>query len=369
MKRVFLTLVAGLLLTPCLNHNWLYAGEEAESSTADISDAMQTSATLEGIYPLKKGMKVSGPALTVRTAPGDWARPVEAIEFAREGQVLVVDASGIGPAVWGELATSSAMARKLAGIVVNGAVRDIEGISHLGFPVFAKSAMPDAGEPKGFGEIGVAVKIGDVIVRSGDWIVGDDNGVVCIPKERADGVRTRAKIIAEQKKRIKDRMAKGSTLARQLARDRLIKDVKALQAQIRNLERIDPRDKNQEQALMLMRNHYNAITQRFPDGVVMTTMEGNILDCNKAYQDMLGYTLDELKHITYQQLTPEKWHDTEREFVSMALKEGYVYFEKEYIKKDGTTFPIAITGWVIKDSQGKPIGTGSFVEEVSKSRE
>lgn len=113
--------------------------------------------------------------------------------------------------------------------------------------------------------------------------------------------------------------------------------------------------------------HKNStLIETIPVGMVTTTMEGKITYANPAYQKMLGYTLNELKNITYQQLTPRKWHEMEEKMVTRAGKGSYVYFEKEYIRKDGKTIPIAITGWVFKDKDGKPTGTGSLVIEVEK---
>ncbi len=131
-------------------------------SAANLSDALHRGGVLEGYRPLVPGLRLAGRALTVRTYPGDWAKPVEAIDLARPGDVLVIDAGGVGPAVWGELATNSAIQRGLAGVVIDGAIRDSGDIVKLGFPAFSRLVMPNAGEPKGFGEIGVPIRIGDV---------------------------------------------------------------------------------------------------------------------------------------------------------------------------------------------------------------
>jgi len=93
----------------------------------------------------------------VRTYPGDWAKPVEAIDIAERGDVIVIDAGGVRPAVWGELATHSAIQKGLAGTVIDGALRDTYDICKLKFPAFSRLIAPNAGEPKGFGEIGVPV--------------------------------------------------------------------------------------------------------------------------------------------------------------------------------------------------------------------
>ncbi|NQU94710.1 MAG: orotidine 5'-phosphate decarboxylase [Candidatus Omnitrophica bacterium] len=183
-------------------------------STSNLSDAMHRSGDLKGIYPVLQGVKMAGPALTVRTYPGDWAKTVEAIDRAEKGQVIVIDAGGVGPAVWGELATHGAIQRKIAGVVIDGATRDTAEIRKLKFPVFSKLVTPTAGEPKGFGEIGVPVNIGGTRVCNGDWILGDDDGVVRIPKEKVTEIANRAMSILEQENRLRHEIDKGSTLAK-----------------------------------------------------------------------------------------------------------------------------------------------------------
>jgi len=154
-------------------------------STSNLSDALHRGGVLEGLRPLFPGMRLLGPALTVRTYPGDWAKPVEAIDQAQPGDVVVIDAGGVGPAVWGELATTSALQRGLNGVVIDGAIRDTGDITKLGFPACSRLVMPNAGEPKGFGEIGVPIRVGGVKVESGDWVLGDDDGVVVLPRALA----------------------------------------------------------------------------------------------------------------------------------------------------------------------------------------
>lgn len=182
-------------------------------STANISDAMHRSGDLPGIRPVAPGMKLVGPVVTVRTYPGDWAKTVEAIDVAGDGEVIVIDAAGQGPAMWGELATHSALQRGIAGVVADGAVRDTPEIIELGFPVFTKIVMPTAGEPKGFGEINVPITIGDVRIRPGDWAVGDDDGVVILPKARAAEFANRAMDVLEKENRLREEINRGSTLS------------------------------------------------------------------------------------------------------------------------------------------------------------
>ena len=172
-------------------------------STPNISDGFHRQPCLEGIRAVVQGARCAGPAFTVHTAPGDWAKPVEAIDLAPPGSVLVVDAGGSPPAMWGELATHSCLQRKIAGVVIDGAIRDTVEIRRLGFPAFARWIVSHAGEPKGFGEIGVPVRVGGQRVQPGDWVAGDDDGVIVLPKERAVEMANRAMDCLEKEMRIR----------------------------------------------------------------------------------------------------------------------------------------------------------------------
>ena len=182
-------------------------------SASNLSDALHRGGVLEGIRPLFHGARLAGRVLTVRTYPGDWAKPVEAIDQAQPGDVLVIDVGGVGPAIWGELATNSAIQRGLGGVVIDGAIRDSGDIVKLGFPAFSRLVMPNAGEPKGFGEIGVPVRVGGVKVESGDWVVGDDDGVVALPQSLAVEYTNRAMDVLEKENRIREEIKEGRTLA------------------------------------------------------------------------------------------------------------------------------------------------------------
>ena len=138
----------------------------------------------------------------------------------------------------------------------------------------------------------------------------------------------------------------------------LIHNVKNLQEKLTNEEDSAQRE--------LIRSQYISLVEKNPDGVVMTNIAGDILEANQAYQDMLGYTLTELRELSYQQITPQKWHEMEAGMVSDAMDRDYVRFQKEYMGKDGVVFPIEITGWIIKDASGKAIGTGSIVKRVAQ---
>ncbi|MGZ4199784.1 MAG: 3-hexulose-6-phosphate synthase [Thermoleophilia bacterium] len=182
-------------------------------STANISDAWHREPSLHGIKPLLPGSHMCGPAVTVRTYPGDWAKPVEAIDECRPGDVLVIDAFNSYPAIWGELATHSAKVKGLAGLVVWGAIRDTPEIARIGFPAFSSLVSANAGEPKGFGEINVPVSIAAHTVEPGDWVVGDDDGVIVLPRAQAVELANRAMDVLEKENRMRGEIDAGKTLA------------------------------------------------------------------------------------------------------------------------------------------------------------
>lgn len=181
-------------------------------STPNISDAMHRSGELNGLIQVAIGSRCCGPAFTVRTYPGDWSKPVRAIDEAKPGDVIVVDAGGSPPAVWGELASESSLQRKISGIVIDGAIRDVDSIRKIGFSAWAKIITPTAGEPKGFGEMNVTIKVCGVKVAPGDWIVGDDSGVVVIPKAKLVEVSNRAMDVLEKENRLREEIRRKATL-------------------------------------------------------------------------------------------------------------------------------------------------------------
>ncbi|MFZ3060864.1 MAG: 3-hexulose-6-phosphate synthase [Candidatus Methanoperedens sp.] len=182
-------------------------------STPNISDAMHRKGAMQNIRSICPGTKTAGKAVTVQTFPGDWAKTVEAIDVANPGDVIVIYNGSPHVAPWGELATLSCINKGIAGVVIDGAVRDVDDIRRLNFPVFATSIVPNAGEPKGFGEINAEIQCGGQTVKPGDFIVGDDNGVVVIPKERGYEIARRAVEVEKNERRIRDEIKRGKTLS------------------------------------------------------------------------------------------------------------------------------------------------------------
>jgi 3-hexulose-6-phosphate synthase/6-phospho-3-hexuloisomerase len=181
-------------------------------STPNISDAMHKTGAMKDIRPVKLGFHMVGRALTVRTIDGDWAKPIEAIDKAEKGEIIVVDVNGGKTAIWGELATWSAKIKGLGGVVIDGAIRDVDDLVKMNFPVFSRHISSNAGEPKGFGEIGAEIVCGSQTVKTGDWIIGDDSGVVVVPQEIAQEIANRALDVKEHENRIREEIKKGGSL-------------------------------------------------------------------------------------------------------------------------------------------------------------
>ncbi len=182
-------------------------------STPNISDAMHGKGAMKGILPQTPGKKMAGRAVTVRAMNGDWSKPVEAIDIAKKGDIIVINAEGGDIALWGELATHSAVGRGIAGVVIDGTIRDIDEIRKLDFCAFARHVRPNAGEAKGLGETGVIITCGQQTVNDGDYIAADDNGIVVIPKKDAIEIANRAMSVFENENRIRGEIKKGGTLS------------------------------------------------------------------------------------------------------------------------------------------------------------
>ena len=114
------------------------------------------------------------------------------------------------------------------------------------------------------------------------------------------------------------------------------------------------------------RNLYESMMEAF----ARTDMEGNIIEFNKQYLDMLGYTEDEIKNLKYTDITPKKWHDMEAKIKkNQVVKRGYSdVYEKEYIKKDGTVFPVELRTFLLKDDDGIPNGMWGIVRDITERK-
>ncbi|MHB1161911.1 MAG: RraA family protein [Chloroflexota bacterium] len=178
-----------------------------ELVTCNICDALGRFGAMHyDIKPMVPGWKIAGPAITVRTRPCDNLLIYKALEMAQPGDVLVIaNYEYETNATWGDLTSMIGKARGIAGMVTDGLVRDIAGLKEVGLPVFARGLTPNSPQKDGPGEINVPVSCGGVIVNPGDIVVGDDDGVVVVPRADAELViELTRKIIAKEEKTVKD---------------------------------------------------------------------------------------------------------------------------------------------------------------------
>lgn len=147
----------------------------------------------------KPGIHVVGSAFTVRTHPSDNLMVHKAMDLAKPGDLIVIDASGdMGHAILGELMCHYAKVKGIGGFIVDGPVRDLYAIAEMGFPVFARGGTPRGPYKEGPGEINTVISCGNVPVAPGDVIVGDDDGVVVIPSAEAQEVLKSARAVQEK---------------------------------------------------------------------------------------------------------------------------------------------------------------------------
>lgn len=167
-------------------------------STPILHEALgKRGALASAIKPLARGHRLAGPAFTVSSPATDNLMTHLALSLAEPGDVLVVDAKAMTETgSWGDLMTFAAKTRGLAGLVIDGSVRDTDQILELGFPVFCRGiSIKGTTKAHADGSVNLPVSCGDVVVAPGDIVVGDSDGVVAIPADEAaallDKVKTR----------------------------------------------------------------------------------------------------------------------------------------------------------------------------------
>ena len=174
------------------------------------------------IRPAWAGARLCGIALTVECPPGDNLMLHHAVASAAPGVIIVACIGEYQRAgCWGEVLTAAAQNKAVAGLAVDGAVRDIEAISERQFPVFSRSLAIGSCTKERFGRLGEPIRFGGVPVRSGDIIVGDADGIVIVDQERADEVYRKASERRIREAEIMEQLSQGKTTIELLGLPRL----------------------------------------------------------------------------------------------------------------------------------------------------
>ena len=192
--------------------------------TGPVSDALGKKGAMDhGMRPWSAQARMAGPAFTVRIHTADILMVSKALSECLAGAVLVIDGRGEkNTALWGGLTTMLALKKGLAGVVIDGAIRDLADIRPSKLPVFARAIVPNAGGAEYVGDLQVPVVCGGQVVHPGDWLVGDDDGVVVIPLAQLDAVVAQAGKIVEAEKRIAKAIRAGEDLAALMRVDELL---------------------------------------------------------------------------------------------------------------------------------------------------
>lgn len=165
------------------------------------------------------GARVAGPAYAVTCAPADNLAVHAAVAEAPSLSVLVVAADPPERGYWGEVLTTAAESRGIAGLVIDGGVRDVDALQAHAFPVFSSLIALQGAQKVSGGEIGAAAMVGDVLVRTGDWIVADADGVTVIAQTELAAAMDSGRARADKEAVIFSKLKEGATTVELLGLD------------------------------------------------------------------------------------------------------------------------------------------------------
>lgn len=186
------------------------------TTLSDALDRLGIEGQCLGIMPFDRGMRLAGPAFTIRMLPvgvvggsvGDYIDDVE------PGQIVVIDNDGrMDATVWGDILTLVADRKKIGGTVIDGVCRDIDRSIELNYPIYARANTMRTGKDRVTADAyNVTVQVAGVRVAPGDWLVGDGDGIICIPATRLDEVMKVADEIAAAEEKICEAVLRGERL-------------------------------------------------------------------------------------------------------------------------------------------------------------
>lgn len=184
-------------------------------SACQVSDAFngisRRSGTIQSIKPINN-QKVFGSIFTAETSSDDWGTSAIAIDCADEGDILFFKVDGDDKAIWGELASTCARENGIKACVIYGSARDLDALLYLDFPVFASNFCPNAGSALGLGTLNGPIEVEGVKINPGDFFIGDENGIVVIPKELFAKTMLAVLGVKIKESKIIDAIGEGKTL-------------------------------------------------------------------------------------------------------------------------------------------------------------
>jgi regulator of RNase E activity RraA len=198
--------------------------ELATSTIGNVLDDLKISGVVQNIKPISPGFRFAGAALTVKEVTGvlgtytnEDFKLGQVIDSAQEGDVITIDNGGHQVSTWGGIASFAAQRRGVAGLIVDGGVRDLDEIRDFHFPVFSRHVVATSGKGRvKILSMNTVIKIDGLQVRPGDILVGDGTGIVCVPIEVAEEVLNKAKKMDEQDKQAIEEIRRGMTFTEAL---------------------------------------------------------------------------------------------------------------------------------------------------------
>ncbi|MDO5835502.1 MAG: RraA family protein [Methanobacterium sp.] len=191
--------------------------KKLEVTTSQISDALKNLTgeygVIPGVKPINDDLKISGRVFTVKTHQDDWGTSLKAIESAKNGEIIFVCCDGDEIGIWGELFSKYAQKKGIQATVIFGAMRDVAAVRKLNYPVFSRTIVPHAGTPRAEGKINIPLECGGVKVKTGDWIFGDECGVVVVSEEILDEVIQESIQIKKGEAQIIHQLESGASLS------------------------------------------------------------------------------------------------------------------------------------------------------------
>jgi regulator of RNase E activity RraA len=173
-------------------------------ASSNVADAMGRFGFMDPGIQSRSHLPLCGFAVTVQCRPADNLMVHKALQVAKPGEIVVVSTCGnLTSAVFGELMCHTAVAAKLGGIIVDGAVRDVDGITRLAFPAYSRAVCPGSCDKDGPGEINVPISCGGAVVSPGDIVIGDADGIAVVPHGSASQIiELVTQLMAREEKRI-----------------------------------------------------------------------------------------------------------------------------------------------------------------------
>lgn len=190
-----------------------YREAYASVASATAHEAMERRGALDSaIKPVRRGMKVLGPAFTCVCPPGDNLTLHAALKLAKAGDVIVCASAGFTEqGLFGDVMASCAKGKGIAGLVVDGGVRDGATIAEIGFPVFARALSIKGSVKETLGALNQPIVAGGIIVEPGDLVIGDDDGVCIVPKAEIAAIAVASKTREEKEARFRRELLQGKT--------------------------------------------------------------------------------------------------------------------------------------------------------------